>query len=158
MGFLMGHSAWQIDQFPTCWPMNGLFVHWSRGWGVSSFSERLVLTAIYANLVSVDGIVSLVMVPWGDLVSTGVLRQHMLMVKYCHLQQETNNGVMLLHMYHRYVVLTDRWRNDNVIVRQNDVATSFWRNYDIIIAAGVRWRVAAIAGAIKFAHHCHCQN
>ena len=22
--------------------MNGLFVHWSRGWGVSSFSERLV--------------------------------------------------------------------------------------------------------------------
>ena len=42
MGFLMGHSAWQIDQFPTCWPMNGLFVHWSRGWGVSSFSERLV--------------------------------------------------------------------------------------------------------------------
>ena len=43
MGFLMGHSAWQIDQFPTCWPMNGLFVHWSRGWGVSSFSERLVV-------------------------------------------------------------------------------------------------------------------
>ena len=43
MGFLMGHSAWQIDQFPTCWPMNGLFVCWSRGWGVSSFSERLVL-------------------------------------------------------------------------------------------------------------------
>ena len=43
MGFLMGHSAWQIDQFPTCWPMNGLFVHWSRGWGVSSFSERLVI-------------------------------------------------------------------------------------------------------------------
>ena len=38
----LGHSAWQIDQFPTCWPMNGLFVHWSRGWGVSSFSERLV--------------------------------------------------------------------------------------------------------------------
>ena len=45
MDFLMGHSAWQIDQFPTCWPMNGLFVHWSRGWGVSSFSERLVLAA-----------------------------------------------------------------------------------------------------------------
>ena len=45
MGFLMGHSAWQIDQFPTCWPINGLFVHWSRGWGVSSFSERLVLSA-----------------------------------------------------------------------------------------------------------------
>ena len=43
MGFLMGHSAWQIDQFPTCWPMNGLFVHWSMGWGVSSFSERLVM-------------------------------------------------------------------------------------------------------------------
>ena len=32
----------QIDQFPTCWPMNGLFVHWSMGWGVSSFSERLI--------------------------------------------------------------------------------------------------------------------
>ena len=46
MGFLMGHSAWQIDQFPTCWPMNGLFVHWSRGWGVSSFSERLVCLTI----------------------------------------------------------------------------------------------------------------
>ena len=43
VGFHLGHSAWQIDQFPTCWPMNGLFVHWSRGWGVSSFSERLVL-------------------------------------------------------------------------------------------------------------------
>ena len=43
MGFLLGHSAWQIDQFPTCWPMNWLSVHWSRGWGVSSFSERLVL-------------------------------------------------------------------------------------------------------------------
>ena len=42
MGFLLGHSAWRIDQFPTCWPMNGLSVHWSRGWGVSSFSERLV--------------------------------------------------------------------------------------------------------------------
>ena len=42
VGFHLGHSAWQIDQFPTCWPMNGLFVHWSRGWGVSSFSERLV--------------------------------------------------------------------------------------------------------------------
>ena len=42
VGFLLAHSAWQIDQFPTCWPMNGLFVHWSRGWGVLSFSERLV--------------------------------------------------------------------------------------------------------------------
>ena len=46
MGFLMGHSAWQIDQFPACWPMNGLFAHWSRGWGVSSFSERLVFNSI----------------------------------------------------------------------------------------------------------------
>ena len=42
MGFLLAHSAQQIDQFPTCWPMNGLFGHWSRGWGVLSFSERLV--------------------------------------------------------------------------------------------------------------------
>ena len=42
MGFLLARSAWEIDKFPTCWPMNGLFVHWSRGWGVLSFSERLV--------------------------------------------------------------------------------------------------------------------
>ena len=41
MGFFLARSAWQMDQFPTCWPMNGLFVHWSRGWGVLSFSERL---------------------------------------------------------------------------------------------------------------------
>ena len=27
---------------PTCWPMNGLFVHWSRGWRVLLFSERHV--------------------------------------------------------------------------------------------------------------------
>ena len=46
MNFLLAHSAWQVDQFPTCWPMNGLFVHWSRGWGVLSFSERLVLSAL----------------------------------------------------------------------------------------------------------------
>ena len=32
----------ELVQFPTCWPMNGLFVHWSRGWGVLSFSERLL--------------------------------------------------------------------------------------------------------------------
>ena len=32
----------KLLQFPACWPMNGLFVHWSRGWGVLSFSERLV--------------------------------------------------------------------------------------------------------------------
>ena len=30
------------NRFRTCWPMNGLCVHWSRGWGVLSFSERLV--------------------------------------------------------------------------------------------------------------------
>ena len=53
MGFLMGHSAWQIDQFPTCWPMNGLFVHWSRGWGVSSFSERLVRFGVMCCMLSV---------------------------------------------------------------------------------------------------------
>ena len=39
MDFLLGHNTLQIDQFPTCWPMNGLFVQ-SMGWGVSSFSER----------------------------------------------------------------------------------------------------------------------
>ena len=32
----------KLLQFPICWPLNGLFVHWSRGWGVLSFSERLV--------------------------------------------------------------------------------------------------------------------
>ena len=51
MGFFLAHSAWQIDQFPTCWPMNGLFVHWSRVWGVLSFSERLVP---YGN-VNIEG-------------------------------------------------------------------------------------------------------
>ena len=45
MGFLLAHSAWQIDQYPTSWSINGLFVHWSRGWGVLSFSERLVLSS-----------------------------------------------------------------------------------------------------------------
>ena len=40
---LLAHSAWQTDQFPICWPMNELFVHWSRGRGVLSFSERLVI-------------------------------------------------------------------------------------------------------------------
>ena len=53
MVFLLAHSAWQIDQFPTCWPMNGLFVHWSRGWGVLSFSERLVVWSPAMNAVSV---------------------------------------------------------------------------------------------------------
>ena len=32
----------KLLQFPTCWPIKGLFVHWSRGWGVLSFSECLV--------------------------------------------------------------------------------------------------------------------
>ena len=32
----------RLLQFPTCLPMDGLFVHWFRGWGVLSFSERLV--------------------------------------------------------------------------------------------------------------------
>ena len=32
----------KLLQFPTCWPIKGLFVHWPRGWGVLSFSERLV--------------------------------------------------------------------------------------------------------------------
>ena len=56
-GLVLGHGAWprcmanrsakswvnvELLQFPTYWPMSGLFVHWSRGWGVLSFSERLV--------------------------------------------------------------------------------------------------------------------
>ena len=60
MGFLMGHSAWQIDQFPTCWPMNGLFVHRSRGWGVSSFSERLVCQDYIHICTCVDDICKLI--------------------------------------------------------------------------------------------------
>ena len=39
----------KLLQFPTCWPIKGLFVHWSRGWGVLSFSERLVLILIDTN-------------------------------------------------------------------------------------------------------------
>ena len=49
----------KLLQFPTCWPIKGLFVHWSRGWGVLSFSERLVVlvqiskyTPTYGWLVS----------------------------------------------------------------------------------------------------------
>ena len=37
-----------VKQFPNCWPMNGLFAFWSRGWGVLSFSERLVVI-VYPN-------------------------------------------------------------------------------------------------------------
>ena len=63
MGFLLAHSAWQIDQFPTCWPMNGLFVHWSRGWGVLSFSEHLVI--IILQIKFHDASTSIVMQhPW----------------------------------------------------------------------------------------------
>ena len=57
MGLTLGHGAWQIDrpsngsmwnlQFPTCWPMNGLFFHWSRGWGMLSLSERLVSNSFW---------------------------------------------------------------------------------------------------------------
>ena len=47
MGFLLGHSAWQIDQFPTCWPMNGLFVHWYRGWGCRRSLNALFLYGMY---------------------------------------------------------------------------------------------------------------
>ena len=37
------------------------------------------------------------------------------------------------------VYSADTWRNNNVILRQNDVATSFWRNSDVIITPCVRW-------------------
>ena len=43
--FRNGKVDWlgmKLLQFPTCWSMNGLFVQWYRGWGVLSFSERLV--------------------------------------------------------------------------------------------------------------------
>ena len=63
LGFHLGHSAWQIDQFPTCWPMNGLFVHWSRGWGVSSFSERLVESVISEHMLWIKFISSQVNQP-----------------------------------------------------------------------------------------------
>ena len=54
MGLTLGHGAWQIDRqsngsmwnfdsFQTCWLVNRLFVHWSRGWGVLPFSERFFM-------------------------------------------------------------------------------------------------------------------
>ena len=53
MGLTVGYGAWQIDRpsngsvwNPTCWPMNGLFVNWSRGWRVL-FSERLVAYSVF---------------------------------------------------------------------------------------------------------------
>ena len=35
-------AQWASSQWPPMTPMNGLFVQWSRGWGVLSFSEHLV--------------------------------------------------------------------------------------------------------------------
>ena len=48
MGFVVGQkihwpsngSVWNSHSFQ---PINRLFVHWSRGWGLLSFTERLVL-------------------------------------------------------------------------------------------------------------------
>ena len=40
----------KLLQFPTCRPMNGLFVHWSRGWGVL-FSERLVSVLMLSKVL-----------------------------------------------------------------------------------------------------------
>ena len=34
------------------------------------------------------------------------------------------------------------WRNDNVIMTPNEVATSFLRHNDVIIASRVRWEAA----------------
>ena len=65
LGLTLGHGAWQIDlqvnlklfQFPTCWLMNGLFVHWSRGWGCCrsamkiSFIFQIMFIFLYARFV-----------------------------------------------------------------------------------------------------------
>ena len=53
IGLILGRSAWQIDRpsngsmwnsysFQPDGPMNGLFIHWSRDWGVLPSYERLV--------------------------------------------------------------------------------------------------------------------
>ena len=52
----------KLLQFPTCLPMNGLFVHWSRGWGVLSFSERLVYINLKTYWLLVRRYLSLVLV------------------------------------------------------------------------------------------------
>ena len=66
MGFLLAHSAWQIVQFPICWPMNGLSVHWFRSWGVLSFSERLlILIKISPKFVPKDPIDNEALTDWG---------------------------------------------------------------------------------------------
>ena len=42
----------KLLQFPTCWPMNVLSIYWTRGGGVLSFSESLVLSCAFHIRVS----------------------------------------------------------------------------------------------------------
>ena len=39
----------------------------------------------------------------------------------------------------------DTWRNNNVIITSNDVATSFWRNNHVVITSCVRWVIRAFS-------------
>ena len=59
MGFLLAHSAWQIDQFPTCWPINGLFVHWSGAEGCCRSLNALLVyileSQLFGKLGMLDG-------------------------------------------------------------------------------------------------------
>ena len=36
----------------------------------------------------------------------------------------------------------DTWRDNDVLLRQNDVAASFWRNNNVIITSCARWGLA----------------
>ena len=49
------------------------------------------------------------------------------------------------------IILTDTWRHNSVVLRQNDVATSFWRNIDVIITSCVRWNTLKQDGNISIA-------
>ena len=63
----------KLLQFPTCWPMNGLSIHWSRGWGVLSFSECFVPT----ENVWISIKISLKFVPMGTINNIPALVQIM---------------------------------------------------------------------------------
>ena len=49
----------KLLQFPTCWPMKGLFCHWSRDWGVLSFSERLAYHKYFILIFPIDTVSTL---------------------------------------------------------------------------------------------------
>ena len=72
-GFTMGHGAWQVDRpsdgsmwnsysFQSVCPW-WLFVHWSRGWGVLSFSERFFIVN-KSNVLCQSWPVLCQLIPW----------------------------------------------------------------------------------------------